>query len=108
MQVVNEDAKKVEEYRVLNKSLRQSFSANRQRPVDFFELVVDKQSYPTTVENIFNFAFLIREDMAKLNISNDGMPKVEPVVEDREEGRRKKNEQESNQMIFHWITKSGR
>ncbi|RZF32978.1 hypothetical protein LSTR_LSTR008691 [Laodelphax striatellus] len=97
--VANENTKKSEEYRLLNKSLRRSFESNRNRPVNFFELLVDKESYPTTVENMFNFAFLIREDMANLKICEDGTPLVEPVVS-KEEERKKKRHDETNQMIL--------
>ncbi len=40
--------------------------------VDFFQFVLDKESFGQTVENIFHTAFLVRDGLAKLSDKGSG------------------------------------
>ncbi|XP_014681417.1 PREDICTED: non-structural maintenance of chromosomes element 4 homolog A-like [Priapulus caudatus] len=50
-------------------------------PVDYFELVVNPDSFGQTVENIFHVAFLVRDGLAEIYLDEDKLPVIKPVME---------------------------
>lgn len=61
-------------------------------PIDYFELVVDPQSFGKTIENIFYVSFLVKDRLLRMYIDHLGMPMIVPVdfdkPEDDEEDKR--------------------
>ena len=54
------------------------------KPNDFFNFIVDPNSFTHSVENIFHFAFLIKDGLASLQVK-DGVPVVEASQQPREQ-----------------------
>ncbi|TRY73413.1 hypothetical protein TCAL_14658 [Tigriopus californicus] len=59
-------------------SLVTYFKANGKRPINYFEFVIDPQSFGSTVENVFHVSFLVKENRVRFSIQNR-MPFIEPV-----------------------------
>nr|XP_002132004.1 non-structural maintenance of chromosomes element 4 homolog A [Ciona intestinalis]XP_009862466.1 non-structural maintenance of chromosomes element 4 homolog A [Ciona intestinalis] len=72
-------------------------------PIDYFELVVNPESYGHTIENIFHLAFLVKDGLVKIFLNENGLPVVEPVnvrpddISPRKKG--KKAKKANNQVI---------
>lgn len=49
-------------------------------PIDYFELVLNAESYALTVENIFHLAFLVKDGLVKIFLGENGLPVVEPLL----------------------------
>lgn len=49
-------------------------------PIDYFELVINPQSFGHTIENIFHLAFLVKDGFVKIFLSEHGIPVVEPTM----------------------------
>lgn len=45
---------------------------------NFFEYIVDPESYSQTVENLFHLSFLVRNGMAAVDLDEAGQPALEP------------------------------
>lgn len=52
----------------LLKVLQQEFSKNRNQPINYYNYVIDTDSFASTVENMFYCSFLIRNGTAAMDI----------------------------------------
>lgn len=52
----------------LVKVLLEEYEKNNNQPVSYFGFVVDSESFPSTIENMFYTSFLIRDGKAQLDI----------------------------------------
>lgn len=59
-------------------SLVTHFKANGKRPINYFEFVIDPESFGATVENVFHTSFLVKENRVRFSIQNR-TPYIEPV-----------------------------
>ena len=48
-------------------------------PIDYFELVINPQSYGHTIENIFHLAFLVKDGLVRIELSENGLPVVQLI-----------------------------
>ncbi|CAK8690986.1 non-structural maintenance of chromosomes element 4 homolog A-like [Clavelina lepadiformis] len=71
------------------------FYASDPSPFDYFELVVNPQSFGHTIENIFHLAFLVKDGLVRVFLGENGIPVVEPV-KDAEAQKSKKNLKEDD------------
>ncbi len=63
------------------KQLKDAFLDNDEDPVCYFNFVLNPQSFSKSVENMFHFSFLIKENRASLELDEDGkgLPFVRPL-----------------------------
>ncbi|OQR74427.1 EP300-interacting inhibitor of differentiation 3-like [Tropilaelaps mercedesae] len=54
-------------------------------PVDFFEFVIDPESFSTTIENIFHLSFLVKQNQVGFSIDAEGRPSLSLVIEQKSE-----------------------
>lgn len=50
--------------------------------MNFFNFLIDPQSFGQTVENVFHFAFLIKDGQAAVTIGEDGVPLAGNIARD--------------------------
>lgn len=53
-------------------------------PISYYEFVIDPQSFPRTVENIFHTSFLIRDGLARMYLDDAQLPCIAPVEEKKQ------------------------
>jgi len=57
---------------------------------DFFEFVINPNSFTETVENLFDLSFLVKDGLAKIEFDEDGLPRIascgKPNPDDLTEG----------------------
>lgn len=46
------------------------------KDMNFWEFVINPDSFSQTVENVFHYAFLIRDGTAGVNVAKDGIPRI--------------------------------
>ncbi|NWR45501.1 NSE4A protein, partial [Regulus satrapa] len=49
------------------------------KPISFFDFVIDPNSFARTVENIFHVSFIIRDGLARIKLNEDQLPIIEPL-----------------------------
>ncbi|KAL1492027.1 hypothetical protein ABEB36_012531 [Hypothenemus hampei] len=59
--------------------LEEAYKNNNQRPINYYDYVIDSSSYANTIENIFYFSFLIRDGKASLDIGSKNIPVIKPM-----------------------------
>ncbi|KAJ8971366.1 hypothetical protein NQ317_016561 [Molorchus minor] len=65
--------------KVLNDVLNEKFSENNEEPINYYDYIIDSDSFANTVENMFYFAFLIRDGRASIDLNKNGKPIISPV-----------------------------
>ncbi|XP_069468069.1 non-structural maintenance of chromosomes element 4 homolog A [Ambystoma mexicanum] len=79
--------------------LQTYFQDDPDTPISFFDFVIDPESFPRTVENIFHVSFLIRDGLARIKLDQDKLPVIEPLKQD--EGKAaNQDHQERNQGVI--------
>jgi hypothetical protein len=68
-----------EEVQKVLKVLNKVYRARKEKPIGYLEFVVDPFSFGSTVENIFHVSFLVKDNLAKIALSSDGLPTIEPT-----------------------------
>lgn len=66
-------------YEHILKCLVKHYKKNNKKPINYFNFIIHPVSYWKTIENIFHFAFLVRDGSVKMTIEN-GLPFIEPVL----------------------------
>ncbi|XP_044258552.1 non-structural maintenance of chromosomes element 4 homolog A [Tribolium madens] len=59
--------------------LTECYERNHERPVKYYDYVVDTSSFSTTVENMFYCSFLIRDGRAHMDLDSKGEPYIKPM-----------------------------
>ncbi|XP_060527391.1 non-structural maintenance of chromosomes element 4 homolog A-like [Cylas formicarius] len=65
--------------KVLFDVLAEAYIANQEVPISYYDYIIDTSSYPNTIENIFYFAFLVRDGKVKLDLDKSGSPVIQPI-----------------------------
>lgn len=79
--------------------LQTYFQDDPDTPISFFDFVIDPESFPRTVENIFHVSFLIRDGLARIKLDQDKLPVIEPLKQDEEKEANQDN-RERNQGVI--------
>lgn len=53
---------------LIYKILKKEYKCNSKQPLNYYEFVIDPQSFSKTIENIFHFSFLIKDCLAEIHI----------------------------------------
>ena len=62
------------------KLLESLYRQQGKRPVNYFEFVIDPESFGNTVENMFHVSFLVKQRVVTLSVDDaEGLPFLEPV-----------------------------
>lgn len=81
-------------YELIYACLGKCYKKNNRQPVSYIKFVIDPTNYWKTVENIFYFSFLVRDDLVKMTFDNNKLPMVEPLVKtDKNKKSGSKNQQ---------------
>lgn len=83
MEESHQEATEKEVERILG-FLQSYFREDPDTPISFFDFVVDPNSFPRTVENIFHLSFIIRDGFARIKLDHDKLPVIEPITQDSE------------------------
>ncbi|KAJ8932280.1 hypothetical protein NQ314_014772 [Rhamnusium bicolor] len=74
---LDKDEEGIEEIvKVLHEVLNEKFMANNEEPISYYDYIIDTDSFSNTVENMFYFAFLIRDGKAEIDLSKWGYLEV--------------------------------
>ncbi|KAF6020922.1 NSMCE4A [Bugula neritina] len=76
-------------------------------PIDYYEFVVDPDSFGRTVENMFHVSFLIRDGLAEISLDSDHLPVIRPTKYGRSgtlEGREKELLELPRHQVVNYIT----
>ncbi|XP_069671358.1 non-structural maintenance of chromosomes element 4 homolog A [Periplaneta americana] len=73
------------------KVLQGAWKRNKCRPVNFFELVINPNSFAASVENIFHISFLIRDGHADITLDENKLPVIAPTPKAVADRRSKDN-----------------
>nr|CAB3264451.1 non-structural maintenance of chromosomes element 4 homolog A [Phallusia mammillata] len=57
------------------------FYSDDPTPIDYFELVVNPDSYSHTIENLFHLSFLVKDGLVRVFLNDNGIPVVEPTAD---------------------------
>lgn len=49
--------------------LMEKFMENRQKPINYYDYIIDTDDFANTIENMFYFSFLIRDGRAEVDLS---------------------------------------
>lgn len=99
MEESHQEATEKEVERILG-LLQTYFQEDPDTPMSFFDFVIDPQSFPRTVENIFHVSFIIRDGFARIKLDQDRLPIIEPINIDEESESIDQNTQVRNQGII--------
>ncbi|KAF7284314.1 EP300-interacting inhibitor of differentiation 3-like isoform X2 [Rhynchophorus ferrugineus] len=58
--------------------LKNAYAKNNQSPINYYDYIIDT-SYSKTIENMFYFAFLVRDGKAFLDLNVKGIPVIKPM-----------------------------
>lgn len=61
--------------------LKKYFKRSKGVPICLFEFIINPDSFSRTIENIFYLSFLVKDGYAKISLSSDNLPVVEPNLE---------------------------
>ncbi|KAK4145695.1 Nse4 C-terminal-domain-containing protein [Dichotomopilus funicola] len=70
-----------EEEAEVERSLMEQYALHENGGIGLLRFVVNPDSFGQTVENMFYVSFLIREGSIKLEFDEDGLPTIEPVLQ---------------------------
>lgn len=73
-------------YQHILKCLIDRFRGGGRQPVSYFKFVIDPTDFWKSVQNVFHFSFLVRDDKVKMFLNDDGLPVVEPAARNRPDG----------------------
>lgn len=68
-------------------------------PIDYFELVVNPDSFGHTIENMFHLAFLVKDGFVRVFLNENQIPVVEPVDQNEEAADQSRMEKKCNQVM---------
>ncbi|XP_018564152.1 non-structural maintenance of chromosomes element 4 homolog A isoform X2 [Anoplophora glabripennis] len=79
---LDKEEKGIEEIvKLLHDVLTEKYMENGEEPISYYDYIIDTDSFANTVENMFYFAFLVRDGKAQLDLNRDGKPIVKPITE---------------------------
>lgn len=64
---------------ILYDVLSEAYSRNKGEPINYYDYIIDTDSYPNTIENMFYFAFLIRDGRAHIDLDKGGSPVIKSM-----------------------------
>ncbi|CAG9859011.1 unnamed protein product, partial [Phyllotreta striolata] len=64
---------------VLFKVLNKEFIKNKEEPIKYYDYIIDTDDFSNTVENMFYFAFLVRDGKASIDLDSKGEPIIKPI-----------------------------
>ncbi|XP_008591379.1 PREDICTED: non-structural maintenance of chromosomes element 4 homolog A [Galeopterus variegatus] len=99
MEESHQEATEKEVERILG-LLQTYFRDDPDTPMSFFDFVIDPNSFPRTVENIFHVSFIIRDGFARIRLDQDRLPVIEPANSNEENEGIDQNTQVRNQAII--------
>lgn len=77
---LQKDEEGIEEIvKVLFDVLAEAYTNNDEAPINYYDYIIDTDSYANTIENMFYFAFLIRDGRAHIDQDRKGIPVIKPV-----------------------------
>ncbi|KAJ8962310.1 hypothetical protein NQ318_018289 [Aromia moschata] len=65
--------------KVFNDVLNEKYMENNEEPINYYDYIIDTDSFANTVENMFYFAFLIRDGKAQIDLNKEGKPIIMPI-----------------------------
>ncbi|CAG9765109.1 unnamed protein product [Ceutorhynchus assimilis] len=63
----------------LSNVLEEAYQQNGEEPVNYYSYIIDTDSYVTTIENMFYFAFLVRDGKASIDLDKNNVPVIRPI-----------------------------
>lgn len=87
-----------EEVERIHEILKEKYRENGDKPLCYFEFVLNPDSFGHTVENIFYVSFLTRDDLAQIILDDYGLPIIKPVTP-KEASVQKQNGEQTKQTI---------
>ncbi|KAG5898825.1 hypothetical protein JTB14_018785 [Gonioctena quinquepunctata] len=77
---VEKDEEGIEEIvKVLYDVLMTKYSENDEQPIRYYDYIIDTDDFANTVENMFYFAFLVRDGRAHIDLDSKGEPIIKPA-----------------------------
>ena len=81
--------------------LNKEYKSNGKKPVNYFEFVIDPESFGNTVENMFHVSFLVKQRCVQLSVDDSiGLPVLEPVSSRARDAGDEEGGGEKNQAII--------
>ncbi|KAL4229275.1 Non-structural maintenance of chromosomes element 4 A [Mactra antiquata] len=75
-----------------------------QYPLNYFEIVLNPDSFGHTIENIFHVSFLIRDGVVQMEMDPDGLPTIRPIDPTEKQKVRKNGQPQVNQQTAITLT----
>lgn len=80
--------------------LQNEFENNDQRPLSYYNYVVDKQNFEATIENMFHAAFLARDGKAEVTIDRNNDITIKPTHKKQLQTFRKESGKNSQSIVY--------
>ncbi|CAH2005022.1 unnamed protein product [Acanthoscelides obtectus] len=65
--------------KLMNDVLNTKCSQNNGKPIKYYDYIIDTDSFANTLENMFYFAFLIRDGLAHIDLNSKGEPLIKSM-----------------------------
>lgn len=97
--VVNKEEEGVDEtVKSMLSILREHCKTNQTSSVSYYHFIID-DDFTKTIENIFHFAFLIRDGAIQIHLEEDNLPYAKPVSKSSERNQENGNIENTQQVL---------